>query len=103
MAVKESENKPFIRVGRAQLLANDEFIEQKRVDKEATDWFRKLYIWLANHPLWEKQGKKYNQLGYWNKSIILASDGNLYDGGKVWIPDFQPTDPILKGLANITK
>lgn len=98
--VKEQDGRPFKRVDRLGLLDNDEYLEQKRNTLTAPDWFRRLYFWLSSHPRSQRSSRgKYYQEGYWSKKIVLSADNTLYDGGKVWIPDFQPSDPILKDLA----
>lgn len=102
--VKERDTKPFKKIDRLDILDNDEFLEQKLNNTGAPEWFRKLYLWLNAHPREKKSSKgKYSKEGYWDKKIVLDSDKKLFKGGEVWIPDLQPTDPILKDLVVTSK
>jgi len=94
----------FKKIDRQDLLSNEAFLEKKSKDRDAANWFRRLYLWLHTHPRWT-YGKRYTyQEGYHQYSkIILTADGSLMRGGDVWLMDFQPSDPALRDLAKTSQ
>jgi len=91
----------FKGVDRLDLLNNEAFLKWRAKSPDAADWFRSLYIWLQSHPRRDKYNKKRYPKGYWEYKIILTSDGNLLEGGNVWLPDISLADPVVKELANV--
>ncbi len=92
---------PFKKVDRLGLLANEKFLEEKSKSSNAADWFRKLYLWLQSHPRGNYSRRGYwSPEGYWSSRIVLAADGQLLEGRDVWLPDFRPSDPILKDVTD---
>ena len=98
--VRERVSEPFRKVDRQNLLENKAFFEEKYKKSDAADWFRNLYIWLAKHPVSCQSGKTFSLKGYHNVQFILTSNGELLAGGKVFLPDLPPSDPILKDLRD---
>ncbi|MCL0056660.1 DUF3883 domain-containing protein, partial [Dehalococcoidia bacterium] len=82
---------PFKKVDRMDLLGNEPFLDRKRKSPNPADWFRRLYLWLQAHPR--------RREGYWYSKIVFTSEEELLEGRHVWLPDFQPSDPILKDVT----
>ncbi len=101
--VRESESISFRSVDRQDLLSNEDFLKEKSKESTATEWFRNLYLWLNAHRRWLGSGRSRYQEGYWHRKIILTADGNLMQGGDVWLMDFQPSEPALKDLAKTSQ
>lgn len=102
--VKESELAPFKKIDRQDLLSNEAFLERKSKDRDAANWFRRLYLWLHTHPRWTYIKRYTYQEGYHQYSkMILTAEGNLMRGGDVWLIDFQPSDPALRDLAKTSQ
>lgn len=89
----------FMKVDRSNLLDNETFLENKAKDLGAANWFRNLYLWLAKHPSYYKSGKYKYLKRYHNVKLVLTFTGEVLTGGKVWLPDINPPDPILKDLT----
>lgn len=101
-SVKDSYTVEIRKVDRRDFLANSDFLEKKAAAPDASDWFRRLYIWLVSHPKEERDPhdrRKKRWIGYWQSKIVLGSDGRLYEGRNVWLPDLPPTDPLLTAFA----
>jgi len=97
--VKEPLSVPFKKVSRSDLLANESFLEHKAKESSAPDWFRNLYLWLAKYPSYYKSGKSKYVERYHDVKLVLSSTGEILTGGKVWLPDITPPDPMLKDLT----
>lgn len=98
--VVEPDSSPFKKVDRLGLLSNEAFLEEKCKSSAAAEWFRSLYLWLQTHPRGSYSRKGYwYQEGYWSSRIVLTAEGELLEGRNVWLPDFQPSDPILKDVT----
>lgn len=99
--VVEPTSLPFKKVDRLGLLRNEAFLEEKCKTPGAADWFRKLYLWIQVHPRYDytRKGYRYTE-GYHPERIVLTARGELLEGRNVWIPDFQPPDPILKEVTD---
>lgn len=102
--VKECDSFEFKKVDRHDLLSNDAFLEEKSKQPDAANWFRQFYLWLRAHSrmTYTRKGAPYQE-GYWGHKIVLTADENLLEGGKVWLVDFQPSDPVLKDLAKTSQ
>lgn len=83
-------------VDRLDFLNNAAFLDETSNRPDAAIWFKNLYLWLHSNPRWERR----SQEGYWNYKIVLTADGKLSEGRHIWLPDFNPSDPLLKDLDN---
>lgn len=83
-------------VDRSDILNNTAFVDEMSDRTDASMWFKKLYFWLHSNPRWSVR----SQEGYWNHKIVLTADGKLSEGRHIWLPDFNPSDPLLKDLDN---
>ena len=98
--VSEPESSPFKKADRLGLLGNEAFFEEKCKSSSAAEWFRSLYLWLQGHPRGSySKSRHWYQEGYWSFKIVLTAEGQLVEGRNVWLPDFQPADPILKDVT----
>jgi hypothetical protein len=99
--VVESPSIGIRRVGRQNLLSNEDFLERLRMAADAPQQFRKLYLWLSRHPRWttSRSGNRYQER-YSDYRIVLTSRSELVEGGKVWLLDFQPSDASLASLLS---
>ena len=98
--VKESSSMPIRKIDRFSLFYNEAFLEKMRQKPDASNWFMKLYLWLAKNSVNYKSGRNWYVKGYHDVKFILTSEGKLLTGGKVSLPDLPPSDPILKSLAD---
>lgn len=98
--VKERGTAQFKKVDRHSLLDNTNFLEKKCKEPDVTSWFRRLYLWIHTHPRWTTSRRgNVSQEGYWSYKIVLTANKQLSEGRNVWLPDFEPSDPILQDLS----
>ncbi len=90
-------------LNRLDLLRNATHLGAKAADEDAPNWFRKLYVWLNGHPIYEKQvqGRRTYSAPrrYHDFEIVLTADKKLTQGGTVILIDLPAADPVLADLA----
>jgi hypothetical protein len=104
--VVEQKNHPFSKADRWNLLENSEVLKAKSKAKDAGLWFRRLYQWLRDNPLYENYfyyKVRHRTLGYHKHEIVLTAQRELKKGGDVYIPDLSSDDPALNELAILLK
>jgi len=91
------------KVGRADLLRNSEYLQTKCKSTVASEWFRRLYIWLNKHPTYTpyRAGRRTGMqpVRYHDAQIILTATGELRTGGQVFLMDLSAPDPLIHDLA----
>jgi hypothetical protein len=100
--VAEFQPNRFTKVNRWTLFENDDFLNQKAASADGPAWFRSLYTWLSNHPVYDeyfhyKPRKRFKR--YDGKEIILTADGSVVQGAGVWLLDLASSDPLISKLA----
>lgn len=122
--VCDSQDYNIRKVDRRDLLKNKTFLADKSREKDAFEWFRKLYLWLAGHPIrimtlygddsrvteqeyhteWAWRDKRSYKFSYFESyardEIILTADLKLLQGGQVLLPDL-PDSEAVKEWAKI--
>ena len=90
-------------VDRKNLLRNANFLNAKAQMSDGPIWFRSLYKWLHRNPFVAESisGKTRHRdiLRYHGFPMVLTADGRLALGGKVFIVDLSPSDPLVGDLA----
>ena len=88
---------------RKHLLRNANFLNAKAQMSDGPVWFRSLYKWLNRNPVVTEslfRRTRYRDiLRYHGFPIVLTADGKLALGGKVFIVDLSPSDPVVGDLA----
>jgi hypothetical protein len=100
--VAQAQPKLFRKVDRWTLFENEDFLKQKAASADGPVWFRSLYAWLNNHPVYEdyfyythkKRIKRYD-----GNEIILTADKNVVQGAGVWLLDLASVDPLISKIA----
>jgi hypothetical protein len=93
-------------VDRFDLLKNHSFLEQKSFSPEAGLWFRSLYQWLHQNPVYDKyfyRTWKYSVKQYHDYEIVFTNDNRLLKGGDVYIFDITSSDLMLKEFSQELK
>jgi len=88
---------------RKHLLRNANFLNDKAQMSDGPVWFRSLYKWLNRNPIvtessFRRAGER-DFLRYHGFPIVMTADRKLALGGKVFIVDLSPSDPIVGDLA----
>lgn len=90
-------------VNRLNLLRNSSYLSQKAGSNHASDWFRKLYLWLKAHPTnqtYIQRGKRYpSEVRYHDFAIVLTARQEVMQGGKVLLVDLPAAEPTISDLA----
>jgi hypothetical protein len=88
---------------RKNLLRNANFLNAKAQMSDGPVWFRRLYKWLHSNPVVTessfRRARYRDILRYHGFPIVLTADRKLALGGKVFIVDLSPSDPIVGDLA----
>lgn len=92
----------FKKVSRWTLFENDDFLTQKAASPDGPAWFRALYLWLNNHPVYEDYfyyKPKKRILRYDGQEIILTANTKVVQGAGAWLLDLSSSDPLISKLA----
>jgi len=91
------------RVERWNLLRNTEFLRSKAETENGPDWFRALYSWLQRNPVFSEYTQRRTTIrqerGYHEYPIVLTTNKELLEGGKVYVLDLPASDPTIRDLA----
>ena len=95
----------FPKVDRWSLFKNGEFLNLKGQTADAGHWFRSLYHWLRDFPCYEqyrphraRRDHTRVRTYHWQE-LILAADGKVLSGGRVYLLDAAITDPLITKVA----
>ena len=100
--VAEAQPDLFRKVDRWSLFENDDFLKRKAASADGPTWFRALYAWLNNFPVYENYfyyTAKKRIRRYDGKEIILNADKSVVQGAGVWLLDLASADPLISKLA----
>lgn len=88
---------------RKNLLLNTDFLNARAQMSGGPVWFRSLYKWLQRNPVvtefFVRKSRHRDIRRYHEFPIVLTSDRKLALGGKVFIVDLSPSDPIVGALT----
>jgi len=84
------------------LLRNEALLRQKATSADGPEWFRRLYLWMEEHPWHEptaQGGRSKLEKRYHQEAIVLASDLSLHRGGDVLLPAGLVNSPLLTRIV----
>ncbi len=91
------------RASRTDLLRNEEFLSGKAQAPNAAEWFRALYLWLHENPVFSeyrvRRAPVKRPQGYHDYAIVLTADCTLLPGGQVHLLDVEASEPTISQLA----